>query len=583
MTAAPNTCSSARRAPSPVVPALGLKRLRRLIVVPRLVARSTRLRGVWLVLAMVGCEDFPDAPTSTVTVQQPPGAPWPQELFVKDTSLLTINVADEAGTVITGLQVQWQSSDASVLEVRPVEPAGQTHEDSLVAQRSVRIVAQRRGKATISARNIQAGIESVTLSQEVRVMERWIAVSAGSSHSCGITIDHDAFCWGTGLLGNGSAAGSVIPVPVGRGLKFRSLTAGDGHTCGVLLDHTVQCWGSNGNGELGTGGVGDQALPVLLSGISILDSVFAGDGYVCGVSATNSTFCWGTNAKWQLGDGFIRPFSPPNGRPEPAFDDCGILFPSLCSRRPRPVRDRGSPAAEDGVPLALSSVAPAVTHTCALRLPGAAVCWGEGSVQLGSGVALTTDSSSAEAFVSVPGGLAFQHIAAGDRHTCAVGRSDGIVYCWGFNSHGQLGTATPDSTCKTQSIPPVVGCSRSPTAAFRGLRSVSVFAGGNSTCALASDSAGYCWGSNEFGQLGDPTAGGACDAGTACRSSAVKVDIGGEPLVSLSVGATHVCAVTARGAAICWGDSSKGRLGRKSVNGTGVVGPSRVDEPEQEE
>ncbi len=36
-------------------------------------------------------------------------------------------------------------------------------------------------------------------------------------------------------------------------------------------------------------------------------------------------------------------------------------------------------------------------------------------------------------------GVGASHIAAGDRHTCAV-LVDGSVICWGLNSDGQLGT-----------------------------------------------------------------------------------------------------------------------------------------------
>jgi alpha-tubulin suppressor-like RCC1 family protein len=105
-------------------------------------------------------------------------------------------------------------------------------------------------------------------------------------------------------------------------------------------------------------------------------------------------------------------------------------------------------------------------------------------------------------------------------------------------------------------------------------------AGGNTTCALDIDGGVYCWGSNQFGQLGDPLLRGACDAGTVCSPAAVAVDLGDIPVVSLSVGSRHACAVAAQGEAFCWGDSSEGRLGAESVNGTGPAAPHRVDEPE---
>ncbi|MDQ6926547.1 MAG: hypothetical protein M3154_09960, partial [Candidatus Eremiobacteraeota bacterium] len=51
----------------------------------------------------------------------------------------------------------------------------------------------------------------------------------------------------------------------------------------------------------------------------------------------------------------------------------------------------------------------------------------------------TTDHASHSARAAVSTSLAFQSIAAGNQHTCALA-TDGKAYCWGHNSNGQLGT-----------------------------------------------------------------------------------------------------------------------------------------------
>lgn len=523
---------------------------------------------ICLALALAGCEDFPGDPQRTVTIQQPSTAQWPAELSVKDTTRLAVDIEDENGSRVTGLGVQWESDHPEVVEVRSLVPPGASGNEALLAQLRVEIVAQHRGEATVTAQVSQPGLEPSVVSQKITVMEHWTSVSAGFNHTCGVTIDHDGYCWGSGFLGTGSALGSPKPVPVRGGLKFSSVTAGDGHSCGVLLDGTVQCWGSNSNGALGNGATGDQALPVAVSLISTFVTVVAGDNYVCGVSGEFAAFCWGDNDRWELGDGKLDDAL----RPLPPFDDCGIGRVLLCSRTPRSVRDR------NGVPFVVSSIAPGVSHTCAVSPGGAAICWGDGSVQLGSGIPVRTDSLSNVAVVEVPGGRSFDSVASGDRHTCAVG-TDELAYCWGFNQRDQLGTTAPDSTCAFVD-PPSVGCSRIPRVISGGLRIHALDAGGNTTCGIASDSAVYCWGSNEFGQLGDPDASGACDLGSACRAAPLRVVLNDDPVLSISVGPAHACAVTVRGALFCWGNSRDGRLGNAAATNTGIVAPTRVDEPD---
>jgi len=142
-------------------------------------------------------------------------------------------------------------------------------------------------------------------------------------------------------------------------------------------------------------------------------------------------------------------------------------------------------------------------------------------------------------------------ITAGESHTCAV-TSAGAVLCWGSNEYGQLGDG--DTTNTTTPVP-VVGLSSGV---------VSIAAGEESTCALIDTGAVWCWGYNATGQLVN---------GTVTQSS-IPVEVldttGNAPLsgvVAITAGQYHACAVTNVGAALCWGDNSKSELG----NGTEAV------------
>jgi alpha-tubulin suppressor-like RCC1 family protein len=79
--------------------------------------------------------------------------------------------------------------------------------------------------------------------------------------------------------------------------------------------------------------------------------------------------------------------------------------------------------------------------------------------------------------------------AANSGHTCAV-RSDGTLWCWRENAHGQLGRGnTTDSTSPVQVTSPALSWS-------------GVTAGNYHSCAVTTGRALYCWGYNTYGQLG---------------------------------------------------------------------------------
>jgi alpha-tubulin suppressor-like RCC1 family protein len=525
-------------------------------VVPRLVA----------CVALVGCEDFPDEPASTVTVQQPAGAQWPDTLFVKDTSLLTIDVGNQRGTVITGLQVEWQSSDASILEVLPLDSVGPSHEDSLVADLSVRVAAQRRGTATISATITQSGIKPASLSQEVRVMERWIAVSAGTSHSCGITIDHKAFCWGSGFLGNGSVAGSTIPAPVLSDLAFGALVARDSFTCGLTLDGTGYCWGENQrSGRLGSGNLVSYLIPTPIASGTTLSSIVGGAAYACALSATAGS-CWGKDTEGQLGDAHMNfNFVPP--RFDPPFDNCaGITGTIRCSMTPRQIRP---PRDTDG-PILLQSVGPGEDHTCGILTTGKAICWGN-HPRWGNLSLLASDSA-----IPVPGSFVFDSVTSGVWHSCAIEHNTSGIRCWGYNTYGQLGTeaGVPVAGCDT------APCSVNPVAVGAQPVFRQISAAGFTTCGLVAGGEVLCWGSDQFGQLGnDSSPSVTLCRGIPCSKVPVRVQVpAGSVLVSISVGRTHACAVNDRGAAYCWGSGTEGQLGNGVAVGSTI--PIRVHEPD---
>jgi alpha-tubulin suppressor-like RCC1 family protein len=134
----------------------------------------------------------------------------------------------------------------------------------------------------------------------------FVALVAGVYHTCGLTSDGAAYCWGVngnGQLGIGEGPSRSVPTPVGGGLRFTSLAAGQFHTCGVAGTGVAYCWGSNRNGQLGDGTTTDRPQPALVSGGLAIVALSAGGEHSCGVTSAGAAYCWGLNSSSQLGDG----------------------------------------------------------------------------------------------------------------------------------------------------------------------------------------------------------------------------------------------------------------------------------------
>ena len=138
-------------------------------------------------------------------------------------------------------------------------------------------------------------------------------------------------------------------------------------------------------------------------------------------------------------------------------------------------------------------------------------------------------------------------VAAGGSHTCALTRP-GDVWCWGNNDWGQLGVGTTEPS----GIPVAVQGLDAPVAA--------ISAGSFHTCAVTQAGGVRCWGSDGYGQLGDGRAPANPDEP---EISSTPVDVVGlsADAVAVSAAGTHTCAVTGARAVRCWGNNSYGQLG----------------------
>ena len=206
---------------------------------------------------------------------------------------------------------------------------------------------------------------------------------------------------------------------------------------------------------------------------------------------------------------------------------------------------------------------------------GNAYAWGSNQYgQLGQG---STSGTPQKTPVKVPlpdgvaSGFTYTQVAAGGNHVLAVG-SDGIVYAWGINDHGQLGNGSLDANTPQTSPMPVKGADGQP------FKAVQVSAGYADSAAISLDGRVYTWGS----EYNDHST-----WGTSKRAPTLAKDPDGSGqglhAVQVSVGWGLVMALDADSNVYTWGFNNYGQLGNGTATGdnstTYAADPARVPDP----
>jgi alpha-tubulin suppressor-like RCC1 family protein len=356
----------------------------------------------------------------------------------------------------------------------------------------------------------------------------FLYVVGSDSHSCARKSDGTLWCWGSnqyGQLGTGDTDPRYEPtevhldslgsdvggiyVPVGTG-DVSSRTA---FTCALKTDGTLWCWGNNEYGQLGTGDTRNRLTPVQVRELGAdVHAASLGSGFACARKNDYSLWCWGANESGQLGTGDT------DTRTKPTRADTGDLA------------------------LAVRRLSIGTTHTCVRKTDNTLWCWGDNrSGQLGTGDTMTRLVPTQIDPLNMTN---IDVIVTGGAHSCAM-RSDATLWCWGANQYGQLGL---------DDFMPRASPVQVDLASFAG-GVPSVTAGGNHTCAAQTDGTLFCWGDNRAGQLGN---GGAENSAVP-----VQVDISalGKDVYLVYAGGRHTCTRNNDSSLWCWGGNEYGQLG----------------------
>lgn len=195
---------------------------------------------------------------------------------------------------------------------------------------------------------------------------------------------------------------------------------------------------------------------------------------------------------------------------------------------------------------------------CALDPHGSVYCWGANTnyLEYGSSAVLSSGTPIA---VPVP---TLRSIGSGwGQHKCGL-TTNGAV-CWGRGSSGQIGDGS------------LGAIGNPPTAVAVQENWVDISTGRLTTCALNAAGDAFCWGLNQYGEVGDTL------LPLGSRQSTPNRVVGGLKFATVVAGWLHTCGISTAGIAYCWGNNTSGQLGIGTIDTDPHAEPTPIASPLQ--
>jgi len=452
-----------------------------------------------------------------------------------------------------------------------------------------------------------------------------VAISSGYDHNCVILDNSSVYCWGYngyGNLGNGNGTTMYTPTYVNMpaGSSPVQISASERHTCGLLRNGSMYCWGYN-NYQQSEGPISDDYGSQIYNPNFIktkfghkVVSMGVGVDYTCVVTEYAAISCWGGSnyarnlevnldktsklryviseeyeytiqpMGWNIDDfsfsnlpsGFIMNNSELSitsvANQSGQFDwsvntSNGVTSGSIDYEAMTIDRKYGSATAwtnsiaykESDSAVAMVGVDSWYNHVCSIDQNGKTYCWGDNNEgKLGD---LSTNRRSSPNPVRFNGDEPFAiQVSTSYYNTCILS-DEGRVMCWGDGSKGQNGQGSwdTDNSRYDRKSPGEVLLPWSSNA-------VMISTGREFACSLLDDGSVYCWGNNNYGQLGDGT--------TTYSGLPREVLLPSDRFaISIDSGDYHSCAVLDNGEMYCWGRQDYGNMG----TGKGNIASNNAD------
>lgn len=313
------------------------------------------------------------------------------------------------------------------------------------------------------------------------VFDHVVEVSIGKKHGCARKDDNSVWCWGTGDYGQVTTSNR----PKRLASQFKTIKTGDSTTCGITSTNVVQCWGHNNHGALGhapnTSGDSPTSDPsvfgyfnpnpvaVLLATTPLsAEKLSLAREHGCALTVTtHQVYCWGSNHVFPIAgvaDGVDHPL---------------------------PLEIAGAAGATE-------VIAFGAAHACAM-INSVFRCWG-GNTFGQFGIGTRDDKTTPTPFGNFP-----SHVLGGGTNESICALTDSL-YCAGYTGQGAVGHGMLTGSGDFDEPNPVNVKGRNGAAKF-GDVDIVTSSNGPHACVRATDNTVWCWGVNSHGQLGNGKSG----------------------------------------------------------------------------
>ena len=397
---------------------------------------------------------------------------------------------------------------------------------------------------------------------QIGTLTNWSSVDAGYNYNSAIKADGTLWTWGSnarGQLGDGTTVAKDSPVQIGTQTNWSKVLTTKGivfeTTIGLKTDGTLWGWGYNAEGGIGDGTGTNRSSPVQIGTLTNWYNIGAGaNGWFFSTKTDGTLWGWGVNSLGTIGDNTAVSKSSPvqiggatnwsnafGGYSHTvAIKTNGELYSTGANNNSVLLLGRITTIADSPVQVGTDTnwakVYAGQWDTFGIRNDGTLWAWGKNSNgKLGLG-----DTTLRNSPVQV-GTNTWTKIRNSDNHTIGL-RTDGSIYVWG--SDGQAGTGGLMGRGYDLTSYNLLD---DPTWAY-------VSAGTSTTMAIKPNGTLWGWGLGTTGQIGDGT--------TISRSSPVQIGtLTNWSSVVASPTDSHTMAIKTDGTLWCWGNNNYGQLG----------------------
>ncbi len=271
------------------------------------------------------------------------------------------------------------------------------------------------------------------------------AVVAGGAHSIALKTDGTVWTWGYNIAGQLGVETtekcefdsiisycSTTPVQVSGLTDVIAIAGGGFHTVALKSNGTVWVWGDSSSSRPGDGTTIKNTTPIQVSGLAGVIAIASGGHHTIALKRDGTVWAWGSNSVGQLGDGTRADSTTP-------IQVSGLTGVTA-------IAAGGNTGGRNWY----------MEHSIALKTDGTVWAWGDNEygqlgvitteicyISLGKEVVISTLCSTTP--LQISDFTDVTTIAAGWEHSIAL-KTDGAVWAWGDNEHGQLGVTTTE-TC----------------------------------------------------------------------------------------------------------------------------------------